>query len=429
MIARILSGIAVLTGLYECIVGLLQLTGLMHSLNPRYAVTGTFYNPGPYGCFLAIIFPIILYKTINSTGRLQKLSGTGMLIISAFLISTTLSRTAWLAVITGSIIAMRKDAAREIRRIPVIWIAAWCIITVALASGAYVMKKDSAYGRVLMWEIAAKAAKESPATGVGWENVAGFYGEAQEKYFSTGNRHVRDIMVAGAPEYVFNEYLQVAIAYGPVAAAILIILIAGGMITSLRSGNDAIAGSIAAIAIVMFASYPLQFPVFTVTIALLIACGWLSSSSRIAGYGTTAFIAILCTLFLTCANAPTLQYDFETAHRLHRGQHYAKSNQLLLKMMHHASDPMVLNIIGKNYQALGKPDSAEYYFKKSINRCPNRMYPRYLLMKLYSDSNVMQTDACLETARNLLAMPVKVKSPATDDMRREALQIINTYEL
>lgn len=81
---------------------------------------------------------------------------------------------------------------------------------------------------------------------------------------------------------------------------------------------------------------------------------------------------------------------------------------------------MILNIIGKNYQALGNADSAEYYFLKSTFRCPNRMYPHYLLMKLYSDSASYDILKCRNEAIGLLNMDVKIESSATRDMKREA---------
>lgn len=81
---------------------------------------------------------------------------------------------------------------------------------------------------------------------------------------------------------------------------------------------------------------------------------------------------------------------------------------------------MILNIIGKNYQALGVPDSATHYMRKSTLRCPNRMYPHYLLMQLYADSVSFDRDKCMEEANAILSMPVKISSPAVDDMRRDA---------
>ena len=85
---------------------------------------------------------------------------------------------------------------------------------------------------------------------------------------------------------------------------------------------------------------------------------------------------------------------------------------------------MVLNIIGKNYRALGMCDSAEYYLQKSVNRCPNRLYPHYLLMQLYGDSTCLNPSAQQREARILLDMNEKIPSPAVDEMRMEAQSIL-----
>ena len=86
---------------------------------------------------------------------------------------------------------------------------------------------------------------------------------------------------------------------------------------------------------------------------------------------------------------------------------------------------MILNIIGKNYQALSMLDSAVYYLNKSTFRCPNRMYPHYLLMKLYADSISFDKAKCMDEANTILTMPVKIPSPAVDEMQSDARQMIN----
>ena len=88
---------------------------------------------------------------------------------------------------------------------------------------------------------------------------------------------------------------------------------------------------------------------------------------------------------------------------------------------------MPLNIIGKNYQALGMPDSAAHYFRRAANRCPNRLYPHYLLMQLYADSASYDRDLMLQEARILATKKEKVPSPAVDEMRRKALTILNSH--
>ena len=45
--------------------GILQLFGLSKSNNYNYAFTGSFYNPGPYACYLAVGFPIALRMMVR----------------------------------------------------------------------------------------------------------------------------------------------------------------------------------------------------------------------------------------------------------------------------------------------------------------------------------------------------------------------------
>ena len=47
-----------LYGIVEAVWGLCQLWGWLPSNHARFAVTGSFANPGPYSGFLAIVFPL-----------------------------------------------------------------------------------------------------------------------------------------------------------------------------------------------------------------------------------------------------------------------------------------------------------------------------------------------------------------------------------
>ncbi len=91
-----------------------------------------------------------------------------------------------------------------------------------------------------MWKVAVRAIKPSPFSGSGAQYVAGAYGVAQEGYFTSGEGSEREMMVADAPEYVFNEYLQTAIAYGWGWAVLLLFVLVAALSTALRCRNLAI---------------------------------------------------------------------------------------------------------------------------------------------------------------------------------------------
>lgn len=60
------SFLFILLGSIEAIWGLGQLYGVVLSHHSQYLLTGSFYNPGPYSGFLAMIFPIACYSLGHS---------------------------------------------------------------------------------------------------------------------------------------------------------------------------------------------------------------------------------------------------------------------------------------------------------------------------------------------------------------------------
>jgi hypothetical protein len=61
----------ILTGLGEAVWGLLQLYGFRPSQHGLFRLTGSFFNPGPYSGYLAVVFPMALYYWVRegSKGR------------------------------------------------------------------------------------------------------------------------------------------------------------------------------------------------------------------------------------------------------------------------------------------------------------------------------------------------------------------------
>lgn len=138
----------------------------------------------------------------------------------------------------------------------------------------------------------------------------------------------------------------------------------------------------------------------------------------------------MCAALLADGRKETTDVEsgFLAARMLRAGGEYRKSNVCLMRLMPYSGDPMILNVMARNYRDLGMADSAAFWLGKSVARCPARMYPRYLLMKLYGDTASGDPGRCLKMAREILAMRVKVPSPAVDSMRGEAKRIVNEYK-
>jgi tetratricopeptide (TPR) repeat protein len=83
---------------------------------------------------------------------------------------------------------------------------------------------------------------------------------------------------------------------------------------------------------------------------------------------------------------------------------------------------MLYNIMGKNHQALKRYGEAEKCFLKATHIVPNRMYPYYLLAKMYLESG--QKEKAGKMASIVLTKEPKVHSTAVEEMRREMKRLL-----
>ena len=86
--------------------GIRQVYGFAYSNHSLYALTGSFYNPGPYSGYLAMIFPVCLYEWLKRKEHKKTISYYialfGMLLILCVL-PAGMSRSAWIAAAVSSI--------------------------------------------------------------------------------------------------------------------------------------------------------------------------------------------------------------------------------------------------------------------------------------------------------------------------------------
>ena len=410
-------------GVKEAVLGLLQVYGYEVSNHSLYALTGSFYNPGPYSGFLAMCLPLALNEWLKGE-RIWKHVALVALVLMVVVLPSGMSRTAWLAAVVAScyVCGMRyRDRLYRYRKL--FWVG---VLLLAVSGiGAYHWKKDSADGRLLMWKVAFQHVP-LPWNGVGWENVAGAYGDGQERYFASGKGTPQEEYVAGAPEYVFNEYLQVGLAWGVPAMLGIII----GVVVCFSWGHGSrqygVCGALLSLAVFAFASYPFQFLAFILAfIALLVACAmgyrkvWVQVMALVLGIGLGIYA-------VGHRPAKDARRMFEEAHALHKSGQWEASTELLKETMKVSSDAMVLNIIGKNCQAQGQPKEAEHWFIRSTRRLPNRIYPYYLLAKLYAEHPKLFPKEKLEWAvQMVLEKEAKVESTAIREMREEVKNLLD----
>ena len=461
-------------GIAEAFYGNLQLYGFYTSNNMLYRITGSFENPGPYAGFLAAILPLAVYAALQSSGK-NTLSGKALsvlawinIFLTATILPATMSRAAWLAASVGTgiiLIVHYKIIARLHRYIVLhrkqagIYAVVVCSLLILIGAGIYHLKKDSADGRLLMWKVTTRIIAQHPLTGVGHGNFAGAYGQAQAAYFANGNASPQEEYVAGSPEYAFNEFLQIAAEYGPGGLFLFVAIVIWAFRNAHISRQTGITGSLAALLIFACFSYPLRVGQSEILFIILLV-------TAIVGPKKKAVLLVSALLLLpyvwnwenrqekqkaveqwkdeqsyynmgiyeeTADNYrklyPQLQDEpkflFELGHCLAKTGQYEESNRFLLEGGYKSSDPMFWNIMGKNYQALGRYHEAETCFTHAWHIVPNRLYPLYLLANLYFESN--QSETGIAMARKVINKEPKVVSQATNEMKTEMKEKLNQY--
>lgn len=470
--AYCLSIALMIWGGVEAVWGLCQLYGFAVSGHSRYALTGSFFNPGPYAGYLAMVLSVCLYRWLElrfpwrcimgADLKIEKCIAMGAGISILCVLPATMSRSAWLAAGISCIfvVAMERNWGK-------IWLEMWKRErkrAVAAVIGVVAMlllmfflmcmiKQDSARGRFFMWKVACHAIAEEPWSGHGEGSFAAAFGEAQERYFAKGDYENWEERVAGSPKYAFNEYLKVAIEYGIPVTVLVLLVIGFCLYSGIRQERYGVCAAIISLLIFSFSSYPLQLPVFIVTlVGLLLVCvinnrwtTWVMMMIVVAAYGIYRLpddrkMLDACRkevnvrmLYRAGAYEAALEdyeklypllkekddFMFEYGHCLHKLGRYEESNRIMEETMKVSNDPMVLNIIGKNYQQMGNYRAAEGWFKRAIHRLPGRIYPYYLLAKLYAEPKFCQPDKFEEMKRIVWTKEPKVNSTAIREMREE----------
>ena len=472
----------IFTGLVESLWGLRQLYGFEQSQHNLFRVTGSFFNPGPYACYVAVIFPMAFYYTVKYRDcykvkfhvrnvSIYLLWGISVLTVvsSILVLPAAMSRAAWLAGCGGcglvllSFLAKSKKVKTFVIRNRKKCIFATLIailLIIAGGFGMYKLKKDSADGRTFIWKNTIELIKQNPL-GVGIGNFSGSYGHVQAAYFESGKGTEDEKRVAGNPEYAFNEYLQICAEQGIIVFILFICIVGYSLYIGVKRKKIAATSSLLALLIVAGASYPFSVLPFLIVLVFLIALihnGEKGIAISRSASVTLAFCGLIIVSLCLYNRYPTydaykrwnkvkmlysfrnnkvveeeyrsiypllsdqIQFLFEYAQCLNKSEQYEESNEVLKKAVRISCDPMLYNIMGKNFHALKQYTEAEQCFMKSSNIVPNRIYPYYLMTLMYVDAR--ETEKAKGMAQIVLTKEPKVQSTAVKEMRNEMKKLL-----
>jgi len=516
----------IIAGFLQSTIGILQLTHFLSSNHSQFNVTGSFNNPGPFAGYLASILPFSVFlvwfskpnikysstrinyavaplhffkKTIHSNKRVTLIVALLSTISIMFMIIVTESRAAWLAIIISMLYLVFQFYKPVLHKKKELWktrieksnfkfkgfqllFSILVIVIISLASvGLYRMKKDSADGRRLIWNVTSKMIQDKPLFGHGTNGFQANYMEYQANFFET-NSNSNYASLADNNTYAFNEFLRISSEYGLVGL-ITVLVILYLLLFSKQKNNltkneillliSAKAGLISILVFGLF-SYPLEILPIKLNLVLFMAIitsfqepiftfqqnnfSFNNWGRRIVGVILVGLSILLLsnisdihkaqrswklgyTTFKLDAYKHSLKYYEDALPILNSNGEfliqYAKALSLsgedkkaitqLEQAIKYLPNSIVYTTLGDSYKNLGEFDLAIESYLKAALMVPNRFYPKYLLAKLYVENGYIEE--AIEIAKEILMKKVKIESMAIIEMKEEMKKIIEISKI
>ena len=476
--------VIVLISAVEAALGTLQLYGLAPIYHGQFKISGHFFNPAPYAGFLVASLPFAwLLSSVRSNTVINKvLHWLGYLSVCLILLAipSTRSRAAylglaamllvWISFRYHPLLYIKRVLNTRLKRKLVCVIVP--LLSIILLTGLFLLKKESASGRLLIWKVVVRTISEKPFIGHGFNTVQATFAPKQADYFAGGNGTENERMLAGSVRWAFNEFLQTAYETGFVGLASF--LLVGGyalfykLSRSLSRQHRLTIGAARAslVGILVFGCFSYPFYSLPITLMFFFSLAVLqptrefivrSTLKSILRFSTFTGIAILSMFYVL--QTPKLQKAYwlwEEAGQLYNIQSYGEANEsfaiaypvlahnglflqqygkslameekylqaidILKQGANYYNDEFTGITLGNCYQAIGDYTKAESQYRLASNIVPHKFYPLYLLAKLYKEDG--QEEKAVLMAREILGKKIKVPSKAIDEMKAEMQQII-----
>lgn len=429
----------------EIIYAILQLFRIVPD-NYRYAhFSGSLNNPAIFGMLLSFCIPICVYYAFRTIGREQTLWKLLIALFGVFIILSD-SRTAIVSSLSGIVVVLLVEVGslRRVvckKRYMIIGITGIVIVFAAL----YLYKRDSADGRILIWNVCVEMIKDKPLWGWGTDGFFAHYMEYQAEYLKS---HAGSpfVLLADETQNPFNEFLHIAIVYG-IPCSLFFIGIIAVIIWYLYSKNiehrEVLLGLILVFVIWCMFCYPLTIPFVWLIISFVV----LSIAIHLKFpklCSAVIFITCLFCLFLmaksgyknfkrvflqdyamnNCDIQVINRYEsmyrdmssnglflYNYAAMLHLNGDYEKSITVFKECSAYINDYNMMLLMGDNYQQMDIPDSAIVYYKRASEMIPNRFLPLYYQMAVYQEQG--NNNKAKEIAEIIVHKENKIKKSKT----------------
>lgn len=309
---------------------------------------------------------------------------------------------------------------------------------------------------------------EKPLIGNGFGFFETNYGKVQSSYFAKGHALESEIQVADYVTVAYNEFLEMVIESGIVGVSLFIAIL---YFAFARQGNErhpyqilAAKASLLSLIVLSMVSYPFRYSpnllLLTICLFIIFRTGQ-SKEVIIYHVGRPLVITwaiIFCGLLYLSGRQvigiyyfqkgyqKVLSHDFDSglieykkAHvylnkngelsfcygsALYLKQDYAASIGFLREATTFYSNPSSFIMLGNAQQQLKQYTQAEQAYQIAAGITPARLYPNYLLAKLYIEAQ--QTEKALKTAKMIVNAKEKVATTAGAEIKNEMAAFIKS---
>ncbi|MDR2286134.1 MAG: O-antigen ligase family protein, partial [Prevotellaceae bacterium] len=159
-----LFGMFTLLATALAIQGLLQYSGVFHSVN-NFRITGSFDNPAGFAAALVCVFPYVFYFFRHSRRTVEYIAT----IVATVVFLTAILSGSRAAMISCAVVSIyflfsRYSGLKIKKTLKILFVC----VAIAGMTGLYFLKKDSADGRLLIWQTTWNMIKDKPLTGHGY---------------------------------------------------------------------------------------------------------------------------------------------------------------------------------------------------------------------------------------------------------------------
>ena len=453
-------------GIAQAIYGLGQ---YMHWFNnvsaTNFRMSGSFDNPAGFAAALSVCFPFALFLLVKKELYWKIIGGLSAIL---FVVAIVLSQSR-----AGVVAVMVISGIWTVKALNLIWINRWsnrtkivssAVLIITILVGLYFLKKDSADGRLLIWQCSGRMIADKPILGHGAGGFQREYMLYQADYFKT-HPTSSYAMRADIVKHPFNEFVLLLVEHGLVGG-LLFGLLVYFLIREYRKSQqpETFYAMLCLSGIGVFAcfSYPLGYPfvrlvvvfcaatimrsetkvwkfpkgLFSVVkpVALVMTFGllvftekmfydeysWNTIAKRSLAGETKEVMPDYARLYKTMNRNGLFLYNYGA--ELNYINKWDKSVVLLTECANFYNDIDLQLLLADNYMQLKQYPKAEKCFLLAHQMIPNRFIPLYRLALLYKNEGKIHE--ARRIAEILVKKKVKVESIDILTIKEEMNQLI-----